>query len=201
MNRNSRPVVLVDMDGTINNWVEHFYTLFNTDYPHLGPRDPEDQTTYDMFAGADNTARAAILEIMDRPGFYADLAPYPGAAEALNLMLDRFDVFLCTSPWLTNPTCVTDKYAWADRHLGRGWGGRTILTMDKTVVGGALLLDDKPNIRGAATPQWVQAFFDQPYNRTDESKPRLHYWDGVTPDRIERLIAEAHHPARFRPAA
>jgi 5'-nucleotidase len=40
-----------------------------------------------------------------------------------------------------------------------------ILTRDKTLVRGDILVDDKPTIAGLATPLWRHILFDQPYNR------------------------------------
>ena len=43
------------------------------------------------------------------------------------------------------------------RHLGQEWARKVILTADKTLVSGAVLIDDKPKITGApARPDWKQ---------------------------------------------
>ena len=40
------------------------------------------------------------------------------------------------------------QFEWVEEHLGRDWTLRLILTRDKTVVNGHILIDDKPKITG-----------------------------------------------------
>jgi 5'-nucleotidase len=42
---------------------------------------------------------------------------------------------------------------------------RIIVSKDKALVHGDVLVDDKPEIKGALTPAWHHVIFDQPYNR------------------------------------
>jgi len=63
---------------------------------------------------------------------------------------------------------VLEKYQWVEEHLGHEFTGRVILTRDKTLACGDVLIDDKPAIRGLGTPHWHQIIFDQPYNRQAE---------------------------------
>ena len=82
-------------------------------------------------------------------------------------------VFLCTSPLSEYQNCVLEKYEWVDEHLGPEWVDQIVLTRDKTIVYGDVLIDDRPQIDGAATPTWEHILYDQPYNRTETSKRRL----------------------------
>ena len=41
-----------------------------------------------------------------------------------------------------------------EKHLGRDATNRLVLTKDKTLVHGNLLIDDKPHIQGAVKPRW-----------------------------------------------
>jgi 5'-nucleotidase len=52
-----------------------------------------------------------------------------------------------------------------EEHLGSDFTKRIILTRDKSLVRGDVLVDDKPEIRGLATPNWQHILYDQPYNR------------------------------------
>jgi len=85
------------------------------------------------------------------------------------------DVRIVTSPWVSNPTCASDKLNWVVKHYGSHWGPRVIITADKTLVRGDILIDDKPEIHGAAEPEWEHVIFDQPYNR-DIDKKRITDW-------------------------
>lgn len=91
------------------------------------------------------------------------------------------DVRICTAPINAYQHCVSEKFAWVERHLGHEWIKRIILTKDKTWVRGDILIDDKPHITGSVQPTWVHYLYDQPYNRIID-KPRISWtnrasWD------------------------
>ena len=175
---NFRPdfTVLVDMDGVMCKWQEMYDALLRTHYPHIPIFPFEKVTRFKTQSFYADEHRAEISEMMNRPGFYRDLEPMDGSVEALHAMKAAgINVFLCTAPYVTNKTCASEKMDWVERHLGSEWLNRTIITSDKTLVRGDVLIDDKPNIKGAMTPSWTHIVFDAPYNRGIE--PRLNQWD------------------------
>lgn len=171
--------ILVDMDDTIANWQDRF----DEELHYFGqealfiPRKNE-RTCFDLHKDRTTRESEIINEIMDMEGFYADLAPIEGAIDALYSMLAAgHEVSLVTSPWLSNATCVQDKYDWVREHLGDDWVDRVIITKDKTLIEGDVLIDDKPEIHGKAEPKWVHILFDQPYNRYVRDKTRQVGWE------------------------
>lgn len=44
--------------------------------------------------------------------------------------------------------CVYVQYAWVEKHLGHEFLEQVILTRDKTLITGDILIDDKPDILG-----------------------------------------------------
>jgi hypothetical protein len=62
-----------------------------------------------------------------------------------------------TWPW-------SRKLAWVERHLGRDWLRRTVISPDKTLVGDrgrpCVLVDDRPEVTGVASPPWTHVLFD-----------------------------------------
>lgn len=40
------------------------------------------------------------------------------------------------------------QFEWIDKHLGPEWLDKIVLTKDKTMVNGHILIDDRPNIKG-----------------------------------------------------
>ncbi len=177
MDYSARPLtVLVDMDSVLCDWEQGFVDVFRREYPELPCAGVGERFTFDLFAGLGNDEIAATHAIMDRPGFYRDLAPIPGGADALNTMLDLgIDAVVCTSPWPSNATCASDKLTWLDTHIGHGWSSRAIITKDKTRVRGDILIDDRPNVSGAENPTWEQVYFTQSYNR-DCAGRRIDSW-------------------------
>ncbi|XP_007099791.1 5'(3')-deoxyribonucleotidase, cytosolic type isoform X2 [Physeter macrocephalus] len=78
----------------------------------------------------------------------------------------RTEVFICTSPLMKYGHCVHEKYRWVEKHLGPQFVERIILTRDKTVVLGDLLIDDKDTIQGQEeTPSWEHILFTCCHNQ------------------------------------
>ena len=40
------------------------------------------------------------------------------------------------------------QFEWVQEHLGQDWTGRMIVTKDKTMAYGDILIDDRPNVTG-----------------------------------------------------
>ncbi|XP_021562293.1 5'(3')-deoxyribonucleotidase, cytosolic type [Carlito syrichta] len=123
-----------------------------------------------------------VASVYEAPGFFCDLEPVPGALDAVRQMNDMPDteVFICTSPLQKYGHCVGEKYQWVERHLGPEFVERIILTRDKTVVLGDLLIDDKDTIRGQEeTPSWEHILFTCCHNQhlaLPPSRRRLLSW-------------------------
>jgi 5'-nucleotidase len=75
-------------------------------------------------------------------------------------------VYICTSPLHHYDNCVLEKFEWVEQHLGREFTSRLILSRDKTLVHGDVLVDDNPSVTGVRTPTWRHVVFHQNYNRT-----------------------------------
>jgi len=166
------------MDGTIANWGKE-WDFHATRYQHLGLVLTPNQKSFNLYEGLSDEGKKAVTSIMEHPGFYANLDPFPGAREALNSMVEEGHIVsLVTSPWVTNITCASDKLAWVERYLGLGWAKRTIITSDKTLVRGDILIDDKPDITGDYAPTWEHVYFSQPYNiDSAPERRRISSWE------------------------
>lgn len=199
--------VLIDIDSTIADWGKAYDDALDA-YDAEVPEEPsniprtKDQVAFNLKLGLSPWQCIVVDEIMDKPGFYRTLPEIPGAIDALVEIqaADEYDVFLVTSPWHTNPTCSQDKLDWVREHLGEAWVDKVIITKDKTLIDGDYLIDDKPEITGAATPRWQHIIFDQPYNQHIEDKERLVYWESVLEvlDALESEKPNANVVAAFK---
>ncbi|WP_227471671.1 hypothetical protein [Paenarthrobacter sp. YJN-5] len=171
-----RPLVLVDMDGCFFDWgnaLNRILLQLDPNYPivPLG-----EQMDYNHLCGPGGD-RAILLQAMNTEGLYRNLDPMPGAVEAILAMEESgLNVFFCSTPFATHPTCASEKLASIEEHLGSRWVNRVILTHDKTLVRGDVLIDDKPGITGNMEPTWTHLLFDQSYNRALSDAPRLREW-------------------------
>lgn len=169
--------ILVDMDGVLADWSGLFERRLVENYPHLDFPFLRENTTWDMGRGVDDEGRLAIDATKALSGFYMDLEPIPGGKEALEAMVAAgHDVSICTSPWVPNETCASDKLNWLEKNIGKGWGDKAIITGDKTAVMGDFLIDDRPDIRGLYAPVWEHIVFDAPYNRNVTDRRRMTNW-------------------------
>lgn len=123
-----------------------------------------------------------VASVYEAPGFFLDLEPIPGALEAMREMNDMQDtqVFICTSPLMKYDHCVQEKYRWVEKHLGPQFVERIILTRDKTMISGDLLIDDKEVIQGhEESPSWEHILFTCCHNQHLALPPprrRLRSW-------------------------
>lgn len=160
--------ILVDMDAVIAHWGAAFdesLDAFGTEADGI-PR-TKDQQDWNLTKGRTEAERAIIEAVMVEEGFYRRLLPIDGAKSALKAALkDGHDVRIVSAPYISNPTCASDKIDWIVRHYGSHWASRLILTNDKTVVHGDFLIDDKPTITGSMEPTWRHVVFgDYAYNK------------------------------------
>ena len=124
-------------------------------------------------------AAKRVKGIIETPGFFESLPPVEGCVDALRAIADipGVSVFICTSPLTFYEYVLREKCAWVEKHLGKAWVAKIVLTKDKTIVKGDVLIDDKPKIGGnEAVPEWTHVIFHQLPNAHVEGKPRLRSW-------------------------
>lgn len=171
-------IILVDQDGVLADFVTGWDAKFAATYPDAPVLPPEQRTEFEMERSYPAEWRQRVPSIWKRQGFFADLPAMPGAVDGLNALAEAgHEVFICTSPLTEYQHCVPEKFAWVEQHLGRAWTKRIVMTKDKTVVRGDILLDDKPTITGAAVPSWTHLVFDATYNRHLTAAPRFTWAD------------------------
>lgn len=160
-------LVLVDQDQTLADFGTGFDRRFGAAHPDA-PHAPRDRaTSYWIEDSYPPHWHERIRAVPTQPGFFRDLPPLPGARDALEAMLDAgHDVRICTAPVRAYRHCVREKYEWVEEHLGPHWTERMIITRDKTLVVGDVLIDDKPEVVGTfADPPWTHVYYRTPYNR------------------------------------
>ncbi|XP_028377276.1 5'(3')-deoxyribonucleotidase, cytosolic type [Phyllostomus discolor] len=167
-----RPVrVLVDMDGVLADFEAGLLRAFCRRFPgepHVPLAERRGFFAREQYRALRPDLADKVASVYEAPGFFLDLEPIPGAVEAMQQMnaLKDTEVFICTSPLLKFDHCVGEKYRWVEKHLGPQFVERIIMTRDKTVVLGDLLIDDKDTIQGQEeTPSWEHILFTCCHNQ------------------------------------
>lgn len=160
--------VLLDIDGPLAGFDEHLFALSQKhgwefkdgifERAHQKSR----YLTDDM---ANSQHRRMARDLCEAAGWFRSLPVIAGAQEGVDEMLTRgWCVFLCTKPLAANPTCRDEKYAWVCEHFP-ALKDRLIITPDKSIVYGDVLLDDAIKISWIQDAFWEPVVFDAPFNR------------------------------------
>ena len=169
-----KKTILVDMDGVLADFERGFQQKWKTQYPERRVIPLEERTTFHIEDQYPKEIQEDAKKITQSQNFFLELEPIKGGIEALSeLALADNTIFICTSPISVYQHCVPEKYAWIDKHLGKDWVKKLIVTKDKTMVKGDILIYDRPTITGAKNPEWEHILYDQPYNKTQTGKRRI----------------------------
>ena len=124
MNENDKSIIYIDMDGVLVD--------FESALTKVSPE------ILEKFTG----------EYDNIPGIFALMDPMPGAIEAVDLLKEKYDLYiLSSSPW-ENPTALGDKLAWIKKYFG-GEGQeniffrKVIFSSVKHLNRGDILIDDR----------------------------------------------------------
>lgn len=154
------PLILLDQDGPLADFDAAIHGVL-ADLGH----DPAElvATEWDYSRDVERhfgiDAVLALDEARLSAAFFRHLTVTEGAQEGVSRLLEAgCRVAVCTAPSLANPTCASDKLAWIEEHFP-ALAERVIITVDKTLVHGDLLVDDKPVVTGSMRPSWSHLRF------------------------------------------
>jgi 5'-nucleotidase len=167
-------VILVDLDGVIADQRQGFRDALSQKYPNIKLPSSITDFHFDYEKNFPEEHQKRVKAVRLKKGFFLSLPMLRGAKEGLEQLKNMsLDVRIVTAPTWEWKHCVREKYEWVEKHLGREWCGRMILTRDKTYVRGDILIDDAPVITGAFKPTWEHVVFDHSYNREAKGALRV----------------------------
>ena len=171
-------LILIDQDGVLADFEQGIKDGYQARFGCCLPVLPKGREHF-YLAHDYPMLRDNLHDIYTTQGFFEHLPPIEGAIDALKILLSAgLDVRICTSPINHYRHCVSEKFAWVERHLGVEWTHRIILTKDKTWVRGDVLIDDKPVITGSLVPTWQHWLYTHSYNQAvDNGNPRVTWLD------------------------
>jgi hypothetical protein len=78
-------------------------------------------------------------------GFFLKLPEIENAIESVNILKEKYDVWILTRPSIKNVNCFTEKAQWIWDHLGFDMLEKLIISSDKSLLKGDYLIDDQNN--------------------------------------------------------
>ncbi|HEY4486736.1 MAG TPA: 5'-3'-deoxyribonucleotidase [Candidatus Paceibacterota bacterium] len=169
-------IILVDQDGPLANFEQGFLDGWRFQFSDELFIPLEERKTFYLRDQYQKHLREKVESIYFAPGFYKNLPPVDGAIEAIKeLVALGYEVMICTSPLGRYENCILEKYQWIEKYLGEDFTKKIILTKDKTLIRGDILIDDKPGVTGIFEPSWEHVIFDYPFNRPIIGKRRINW--------------------------
>ena len=170
-------IILVDMDGALADFELGIVNGWQKRFPHIPFVPLSERKSFYVRLDYPEELRSRVDDIINSPGFFLNLEPISHGLQAVREMQNAgHTVVICTAPITRFENCVPEKYHWIANNLGREYTRQIIMTKDKTLVRGEVLVDDRPEIDGACKPTWEHVVFDAPYNRQIKHKRRLTDW-------------------------
>ena len=173
--RSEPTVLLLDMDNTI---VDYSSPIAQALSEKSGC-----EVTYNNWTNItenDKEMKELQKDKQKEDGFFFSLKPIKGALSALKEMEEMgFTIFIVSSPSISSDTCHSDKVRWLKQYLGDDWARKLVLTKDKTIIYGHILVDDRVDINGVCNGRrpWKHVLFTQHYNSHITDKPHIKGWD------------------------
>ena len=126
------------------------------------------------FPSGDDPEREELRESLmkpheSEPGFYRDIKPMSGAAEAFIKLCEYYEVYILSTPSWNNPSSFTDKRLWVEEYLGHHAEKRLILSHRKDLCIGDYLIDDR-NLNGVKNFKGEHIYF---------GREKFSDWDAV----------------------
>lgn len=173
-------VILVDMDNTLVDWDSQFYSMMSRLHPHVPLTTRETRINWSIERNYPSQYERAILGLTNEPEFWRTMPPMSGGIEAMKAMVTGgLNVFIVSTPDPQHTArCAKEKFDWVEHYLGQSWKNKVILTADKTLIRGDVLIDDKPNVcQGLHDPSWIHVLYHHAYNSMYTKTPRLERWN------------------------
>lgn len=177
-----KPVLLFDLDGICANLAAKWLDAYNREWDDDLTLDEIVEWEWHRFVRPECGKR--IYQYLNRPGFFADLEPIPGALPALERLKDRAELVVLTA---SPRGAMADKVNWVRRHLPFIPKENVIITHRKDLVAGDVLFDDAP--RNLRHFRGVRVLMDYPYNRNFHDAYRVRDWAAFEA-LMERVLAD-----------
>lgn len=175
MKKNTR--ILVDIDGTLNDFQNHFFdTLDNMGYNY----DYSKSSDYHMERGIKTKKPKEVLDLVFSSDiFWKSLPVLEGAKEGLLYLNNNYDVMIATTPWNDHNKGV--KLEWMIKEFPFIEPKQVIFCHDKWELAGDIIIEDKPDtILKCSKKGMITITKTQPYNLQMHTDEFLNNWKDIS---------------------
>lgn len=166
--------IAIDVDWVmaklLHKWLEYYNILFDEELT------TEDILEWSIVDFVKPEAEEVMLNILNLPDFYRDLAIRSTAAESIK-ELDKYYEILIVTDYFTKESFKA-KYDWLREHLPFIKRENLVFTGNKSLILADYLIDD--GVHNLETFQGVGILYDAPYNREETRFKRVHSWGEIT---------------------
>lgn len=189
-----RPIILLDQDGPLANFDKAFLDICAQEgiLLHKGETGHDNPCVKHRFLSdciVDKAERARARSFVEEQYWFESLEPTEGAIEGAQALAEVADVWICTKPLESNQTCRDEKAAWVRHHLGKEWESKLIITPNKGMVHGDILLDDAIKLAWMPYATWTPVVFPTPWNGEGSDWESFERWSWNDP--IDDLLGVA----------
>ncbi len=181
--------ILCDLDGIVTDLLHKWLNAYNKDYPYFKQLTKYDVTEY-IYNKISPIGRS-MDHYIEQPGFFIDLPSLPGAISTLaRLHKDGHEIYIVTSH-SKYPGSAAEKIWWVNRNLPFIDSNHIVITKDKHVVRGDILIDDTPEKLLSYKKAWPDAYLitiEYPFNKEVENIVDLYAKDYTNTENAWRSI-------------
>jgi 5'-nucleotidase len=166
--------ICVDMDEVMADTLSEHLRRYNEAFDEAIT--PEELKGKGLWEYAPETRRQQLREFLDAEDFFEDLPLMPGAQEILELLSQRFEIFIATQA-MTVPNSLGPKYRWLQRHFPFIPPTHYVFCGNKSILLADYLIDDLP--RNLDRFQGTGLLYSAPHNLTASAYLRVDSWQEV----------------------
>lgn len=166
--------IAIDVDWVmaklLHKWLEYYNILFDEELT------TEDILEWSIVDFVKPEAEEVMLNILNLPDFYRDLAIRSTATESIK-ELDKYYEILIVTDYFTKESFKA-KYDWLREHLPFIKRENLVFTGNKSLILADYLIDD--GVHNLETFKGIGILYDAPYNRDETRFKRVHSWGEIT---------------------
>lgn len=176
-----KPIVLVDMDETLNDMLPAFKKIayekgyMRNPYVEIKTWGLEDYLDASSFSKEQRIAMVDEIFCMD--GFWYNLPLKPLARNTIEIFSDKFDFYIATIPWWNSKTCLEEKKEWVRQVLPDFPLNKLLFCYPKHLINADYMIDDNPRILTEFPRKTIA--MDYAYNRDIKANYRVRNWEEV----------------------